>query len=307
MKPLFVKMKMIAIVSGKGGVGKSTFASILAARMSERFRVLLIDLDFTGPSNIFNVEGSVKKTKKGLSPIEIKKNLYYLSMSTLSRKDDAIIWRTPKKLQLLEMFYNSIFDDALQYEFVLFDTPPGITIVHKFLKSKSIRPLLITTSQNVAVNDSINTIYFFQSGGRSDDESLEDQKNNFSNQDDAKNKGRGETQNISQGNMSKDGFDMNKDSRPNAHRNLINKKSGFYGVVENMSGLPCTKCGKLNLIFSKNGGKYLAEDFNLPFLGTIEIDRQLSDAIETGQLVNRLKNFKFISTIDEIITQIEIS
>ncbi|KRH92623.1 putative ATPase [Pseudoloma neurophilia] len=229
--------KMLAVVSGKGGVGKSVFVSLLAARLSKNNCVLIADFDLTGPSNVFGAQGVVKKSGTGLTPLKISNNLHFLSMSSLVNEKDAVIWRTPKKLQLLEMFFNS----CGSYDYVLFDTPPGITIVHKFLNSKeSIKYLLVTTSQNVAVNDSINTIYFFNS-------------------------------------------------------------NAFIGIVENMSGLKCKKCSKNNLIFSKNGGKLLSDDFKIPFLGTIEIESNLSDAIERGTLLEEIETFKAVETIDAII------
>lgn len=257
-------MKFISVVSGKGGVGKSTFSSILAAKLSLTKQVLFLDFDLTGPSNVFNIDGKVIRTKHGLKPISVSNNLHVLSMALLVNKESAVIWRTPKKLQLLEMFYSSAFEPLNEngtcgehkYDFVIIDTPPGLTVVHQFLKEKRIKPLLITTSQNIALSDSINTIYFFS-------DKNEDQEDDF--------------------------------SGINDH---------FYGIVENMDGIRCTNCDKINNIFSRNGGLMLAKKFNIKFFGSIEIDKTLAQKIENGNLLQNINDLCCNDLINSVITDI---
>lgn len=144
-------MKVIAIISGKGGVGKSTLSSSLAIYLSKKHKTLLLDFDLTAPSTSFilNASGKVIKTKNGLTPIKVTETLYCLSTALLMKEDDFIAWRAPKRLALLDLFYNSI--DG--FEYVIIDTPPGVKIEHHFLVDKNVKAIFITTSQNLALCD----------------------------------------------------------------------------------------------------------------------------------------------------------
>lgn len=262
-------MLFISVVSGKGGVGKSTVAALIASKLCQRAPTLLLDFDICGPSigSIFGVSGKVIKTRNGLRPLRVMNSmLYVLSMSSLIKKEDSIIWRDPRKLQLLEMFYNSSFEKIVvengdksllsdcsrssngngeqneaSFEYVVIDTPPGITIVHSFIKDKQTEVILVTTSQNVALSDSINTIRFFD--------------------------------NIS-------------------------------GVVENMAGLKCPNCSKVTNLFSKNGGSLLAHEFSIPFLGSIEIDKDIINFIQNSRLPNSVESLRCNGTLNNIVEQI---
>ncbi|EEQ82546.1 hypothetical protein NCER_100723 [Vairimorpha ceranae BRL01] len=148
----------IAVMSGKGGVGKSSISILLSTILSEKHKCLLLDFDLCGPScfSSLNGKGEVKKAKKGLTPIQITNNLYVLSMGSMIKPDDAVIWRGPKKLSLLNLFYDSIDD----FDFVIIDTPPGVSEEHGFLIDKNIYSLIVTTSQNVALSDTVKAIDF---------------------------------------------------------------------------------------------------------------------------------------------------
>lgn len=151
-------MIKIAVMSGKGGVGKSSISILVSAIMSERWRTLLLDFDLCGPSVVsgLNVRGEVYKAEKGLVPVRVTENLYALSMASLMRETDSVIWRGPKKISTLSMFYDSI--DG--FDCVIIDTPPGLSEEHRFLVEKGICALVVTTPQNISLSDASKIINF---------------------------------------------------------------------------------------------------------------------------------------------------
>ncbi|KAM0687264.1 hypothetical protein COBT_001497, partial [Conglomerata obtusa] len=150
--------QVIAVMSGKGGVGKSTISSLIALIASETGKTILLDFDICGPSinHIFNTNKKVHKAVKGLSPVQITENLYILSMSSLIKQTDSVIWRGPKKLQVLNMFYESISE----FQYVIIDLPPGLSEEHQFLVDKNINIVIVTTPQNLSLNDTSIAINF---------------------------------------------------------------------------------------------------------------------------------------------------
>lgn len=147
----------IAVLSGKGGVGKSSVACLIAKILSENHKTLLLDMDLCGPStaHILNQKGRLLKAERGLVPSKVTPNLDLISMSLLIKDNDAVIWRAPKKISVLEMFYESV-----NHDFVIYDTPPGVSEEHFFLENKTDFVFLVTTSQNVALSDSLRSIEF---------------------------------------------------------------------------------------------------------------------------------------------------
>ncbi|KAI5179695.1 hypothetical protein NEOKW01_0158 [Nematocida sp. AWRm80] len=161
-------MRVIAVVSGKGGVGKSTVSYACAMSLSKRNRVLVIDFDLCGPSIgvLFNhTTETIIKAEKGVVPIKYSDTLAYITIGAMIDKKAPVIWRAPKKLSLLNLFIESI--DANMYDYVIIDMPPGVTDEHVFL-SKTLPQteiLAVTTSQNLALQEVSNTIALFQSNG----------------------------------------------------------------------------------------------------------------------------------------------
>jgi ATP-binding protein involved in chromosome partitioning len=151
-------MKKIAVMSGKGGVGKSSVSILLATTLSEESKCLILDFDICGPSCVtsLNGQGDVKKAVKGLCPIKITENLFVLSMGSMIKQEDAVIWRGPKKISLLNLFWESIEG----FDCVIIDTPPGISEEHEFLADKDVEVIIVTTSQNVALSDTVKAIDF---------------------------------------------------------------------------------------------------------------------------------------------------
>lgn len=150
--------KIIAVMSGKGGVGKTSVAVMIARILAEKHKTILLDFDICGPSTTtaLGVTGSLIKTEKGFQPVKVIDGLDILSFGLVLKPDDAVIWRGPKKLVFLENFFNS----AENYEYIVIDTPPGISEEHSFLINKSLSAIIITTPQNVALNDAQRCIEF---------------------------------------------------------------------------------------------------------------------------------------------------
>ena len=119
--------KVIGIVSGKGGVGKSFVTSILAAMMQKRnHRVAVLDGDITGPSQgkSFGVTSKAEGFKGTIYPAITKNGMQLISSNMLLDKDETpVIWRGPMVASILQQFYSEVLWEAVDYMFV--DMPPG--------------------------------------------------------------------------------------------------------------------------------------------------------------------------------------
>ncbi|KAM0671249.1 MRP-like protein [Ordospora colligata] len=151
-------MVKIAVMSGKGGVGKSSVSIMLSVALSEMGKTLLLDFDLCGPSVVcgLGVRGIVRKASKGFVPVQVTDNLYVLSMGLMMNDTDTVIWRGPKKMHMLSMLYDSIDE----FENVVIDMPPGLSEEHGFLRSKDIWALIVTTPQEVSLHDCSRAIDF---------------------------------------------------------------------------------------------------------------------------------------------------
>ena len=155
-----VKYKIL-ILSGKGGVGKSTFAAQLAYGMSARgLDVGLLDVDICGPSAplMFGKEGhEVHRSNSGWSPVYVSDNLAIMSVGfLLNNSDDAVIWRGPRKSGLIKQFLKDTEWGPI--DFLIVDTPPGTSDEHlsivQYMKETGVDgALIITTPQEVAMAD----------------------------------------------------------------------------------------------------------------------------------------------------------
>lgn len=150
--------KIIAVMSGKGGIGKSTISCLVAAYLSGKYKTVLVDTDICGPSitNMMGVKGKLVKSETGFTPVPVSASLSVLSFGLALKPEDVVIWRGPKKRALLKLFFDSISG----YEYVIVDTPPGVSEEHAFLKEMACSVILATTPQNVSLNDTQNTIEF---------------------------------------------------------------------------------------------------------------------------------------------------
>jgi ATP-binding protein involved in chromosome partitioning len=220
----------ILVLSGKGGVGKSTVAANLAVSLSLAGKsVGLLDIDIHGPSipKIFNLEDKKLMTLgEAIMPVPVSANLVVMSIGfMLQDKDNAVIWRGPMKYQMIKQFLKDV--EWGQLDYLIIDSPPGtgdepLSIVQ--LLENADGAVIVTTPQEVALSDVRKGISFC--------------------------------------------------------RNL---NLPVIGVLENMSGFVCPKCGEITNIFKSGGGEKMAKQMNVPFLGRIPIDPQIVRACDSGQ------------------------
>uniref|UniRef100_A0A8C7XK37 NUBP iron-sulfur cluster assembly factor 1, cytosolic n=1 Tax=Oryzias sinensis TaxID=183150 RepID=A0A8C7XK37_9TELE len=168
-----VKHKIL-VLSGKGGVGKSTFSAQLARALASdgTKEVALLDVDICGPSipRIMGLDGeqesSVHQSGNGWSPVYVEDNLAIMSIGfLLSSPDDAVIWRGPKKNGMIKQFLRDV--DWGELDYLIVDTPPGTSDEHlsivQYLSSTHVDgAVIITTPQEVSLQDVRKEIRFCQ-------------------------------------------------------------------------------------------------------------------------------------------------
>lgn len=119
--------KVIAVVSGKGGVGKSTVTSMLAVAMQKKgFRVGILDADITGPSipKAFHIDSSPAVANDTLYPVESKNGVKIMSVNLLlEHETDPVLWRGPILGGAVQQFWTDVAWGDVDYLFV--DMPPG--------------------------------------------------------------------------------------------------------------------------------------------------------------------------------------
>lgn len=220
----------IVVLSGKGGVGKSTVAVNLATALAlGGLRVGLLDVDIHGPSvpTMMGLEGKALKGNPGeLSPVEVGA-LKVMSLGfLLQNPDDAVIWRGPMKMGVIRQFLTDVNWGDLDY--LIIDAPPG-TGDEPLSLCQLIQPLtgavIVTTPQKVAAVDVRKSISFCK-----------------------------------------------------------RLEVPVLGVVENMSGFVCPKCGELTQILPEGGGRKIAADMNVPFLGAIPMDPVIAQSGDSGKV-----------------------
>jgi len=223
----------VMVLSGKGGVGKSTVAVNLATALAMAGKqVGLLDVDIHGPSvpKLLHIEGTpISGSADALFPVKVDcggtGTLSVMSIGFLLReRDDAVIWRGPRKYGVIKQFLKDVEWGDLDY--LVVDSPPGTgdePLAVAQLIEKADGAVVVTTPQEVAVQDVRRCIVFCRQVGLP-----------------------------------------------------------VLGVVENMSGFTCPKCGELVKIFGADGGRTMAEEMGVPYLGAIPIEPEVVVSGDSG-------------------------
>ena len=119
--------KVIGVVSGKGGVGKSLVTSLLAVALSRKgLKTAVMDADMTGPSipRIFGVTQKIRNSELGLLPSKSKNGVEIMSINLLLEEEtDPVIWRGPVVAETLKQFWTEVRWEDI--DVMLIDMPPG--------------------------------------------------------------------------------------------------------------------------------------------------------------------------------------
>ena len=167
-----IKHRLI-VLSGKGGVGKSTVAANLALALAQAGHIVgLLDVDVHGPSipKLLGLEGAdVENDGNGLFPVSLQPNLKVMSMGFLMENaESAVIWRGPMKHSLIRQFLRDVNWGPL--DFLVVDSPPGtgdepLSVIQ--LVGQPASAIVVTTPQDVAVADVRRSITFCRKLGLS--------------------------------------------------------------------------------------------------------------------------------------------
>jgi Mrp family chromosome partitioning ATPase len=168
-----VKHKIL-VLSGKGGVGKSTFSTLLAHAFASNpeSTVYVCDTDISGPSipKMMGVEAeTIHVSNAGWSPVWVTDNLGAMSIQfMLPNRDDAVIWRGPKKNGLIKQFLKDV--EWGEADYLIVDTPPGTSDEHlsvnSLLKESGVDgAVVVTTPQEVSLLDVRKEIDFCKKAG----------------------------------------------------------------------------------------------------------------------------------------------
>lgn len=159
-----IKRKFI-VMSGKGGVGKTSTSVNLAIALSNKgFKVGLMDVDLHGPDvpRMLGLNGTIDLSKNHkLAPMKYSDRLSAVSIEALTpNKDDAIIWRGPIKYSAIKQFIGDV--DWGELDFLIIDCPPGtgdepLTVAQTI---KDARAIIVTTPQEVSLADVRKSISF---------------------------------------------------------------------------------------------------------------------------------------------------
>jgi Mrp family chromosome partitioning ATPase len=156
----------IVVMSGKGGVGKSTVAVSLALTLADQgYRVGVMDVDIHGPdvAKLLGVEGErLESTGEMIVPVRVNENLSAISMAfLLEDRDTPIVWRGPMKMSAIKQFLGDVAWGDLDY--LVIDLPPGtgdepLTVAQ--LIPEGAWAVVVTTPQDLALLDSRKAIRF---------------------------------------------------------------------------------------------------------------------------------------------------
>lgn len=167
-----VKHKIL-VLSGKGGVGKSTFSAQLSFALAAMdYQVGLLDIDICGPSipKMLGLEGQgIHQSNLGWSPVYVESNLGVMSIGFLMHDpDEAVIWRGPRKNGMIKQFLKDVYWGEI--DFMVVDAPPGTSDEHisifQYLQDTGIDgAIIVTTPQQVSLIDVRKEVNFCKKVG----------------------------------------------------------------------------------------------------------------------------------------------
>jgi ATP-binding protein involved in chromosome partitioning len=218
---------IVAVASGKGGVGKSTTAANLAlALAAEGAAVGLLDADIYGPSQPMMM-GIDRKPEsldgKTMEPL-VNHGVQVMSIGFLVNQDEAMIWRGPMATQALEQLLRQTNWKDLDY--LIVDMPPGTGDIQLTLSQRvpMTGAVIVTTPQDIALLDARKGIKMFEKVG-----------------------------------------------------------VPILGIVENMAVHVCSNCGHAEHIFGEGGGRRMAQDYAMDYLGALPLDIRIRLQADSGQ------------------------
>ena len=218
---------IVAVASGKGGVGKSTTTANLAlALAAEGASVGVLDADIYGPSipMMMGVEGRPESDDgKTMDPLE-NYGVQVMSIGFLVAQDEAMIWRGPMATQALEQLLRQTNWRDLDY--LIVDMPPGTGDIQLTLSQRvpMTGAVIVTTPQDIALLDAKKGIKMFEKVG-----------------------------------------------------------VPILGVVENMAVHVCSNCGHVEHIFGSDGGKNMAAEYKMDYLGALPLNMQIRLQADSGK------------------------
>src|ERR1700747_3040568 len=226
-QPLPGIASIVAVGSGKGGVGKTTLAVNLAVALAQLgHKVGLLDGDVYGPNVPLMLGTNTQPRATGQERIEpvLACGLKVISVGFLNPGDKPIIWRGPMLHQIIRQFLNSV--DWGQLDYLVIDLPPGtgdvaLSLVQTVPLTGAV---VVSTPSDVSLQDGRKAIEMFRQ-----------------------------------------------------------MKVDLIGVVENMSYFVCPHCNHEIDIFSRGGAERTAQQFGVPFLGSIQLDPELRKSGDTGK------------------------
>lgn len=255
---------VVLVLSGKGGVGKSSVTLQLALALSQQgHNVGILDIDLTGPSipRLLNLEDrKVRQAPGGWLPVPVHEatnrtetqtqkrgSLHALSLAfLLPSRDSAVIWRGPKKTAMIRQFVSDVLWPP-NTDYLLIDTPPG------------------TSDEHIAIVEELHKLAMVQPTTVNGQPHL----------------------NISQPAPSLAGAVVvttpQAISTSDVRKELnfcVKTQVPVLGVIENMSGYMCPCCGEVSNVFSKGGGEVMAQECGVPYLGSVPIDTTFGELVE---------------------------
>ncbi len=227
LQPMPEVRNIVAVASGKGGVGKSTTAANLAlALAAEGAKVGLLDADIYGPSvpTMMGIQGQRPHSVDGktMDPL-MAHGIQVMSIGFLVEPDQAMVWRGPMATQALDQLLRQTNWKDLDY--LVVDMPPGTGDIQLTLAQKVpiAGAVIVTTPQDIALIDARKGVKMFEKVG-----------------------------------------------------------VPILGVVENMAVHVCSNCGHAEHIFGEGGGRKMAADFNMDYLGALPLALSIREQADGG-------------------------